>query len=216
MSPQMAQPNPMMASQFTGVAATENSGEAAPPSALNGSAETMATPMAVIATPFGFYAVQQPMDAAQMQALQQQQMMMQQQMMNPHMGFQATPFGFVGMNPMMMGHQPMMGQGGMSMSDVLLLMTLMNNNKQQRRPRMADRIAERRERRATAAQNDPFNMLMQAWTTPHVAPDTTLRMPARNAYPYGHFGAQALPMSTANYGGFHNLHFGASTFPGLY
>jgi hypothetical protein len=129
-------------------------------------------------------------------------------------------FGGYGMPMMMAGyHQQGMfggGQGGMTVSDMLQLMTFLNNNKpQQRRGRMADRLAERRENRR-AAGNDPFTMLMQAWTTPYVTPDTTLRMPARNAYPYGFFGAQALPANTANYGGYHNLYYGSTSYPGLY
>jgi len=159
--------------------------------------------------------------------------------MNPFAGLYATPFGYIAMNPgvgqfgfghpMMMhvGHSPMgmspmmgmgMQSGGMSVSDMLQIMAFLNSNQpQQRRARMMDRVAERREnRRAMMAHNDPFTNLMQAWTTPFVAPDTTLRMPARNAFPYGHFGAQAPPIGTANYGGFHNLHFGNTTFPGRF
>ena len=180
---------------------------------------------------------------AQMQAQMQMPMQMQ---MNPFTGVYATPFGLIAMNqgagqfgfgnPMMMhvGHSPMgmmpmgmhmgmgmgmgMQGGGMSVSDMLQIMTFINSNQpQQRRPGMAARVAERREnRRAMMAHQDPFTNLMEAWTTPFIAPDTTLRMPARNAFPYGHFGAQAPPIGTANYGGFHNLHFGNTTFPGRF
>ena len=175
---------------------------------------------------------------AQSQALMQMPMQMPMQMqmhmpMNPFAGLYATPFGYIAMNqgagqfgfgnPMMMhvGHSPMgmgMHGGGMSVSDMLQIMAFINSNQpQQRRPGMAARVAERREnRRAMMAHNDPFAHLMQAWTTPFVAPDTTLRMPARNAFPYGHFGAQAPPVGTANYGGFHNLYFGNTTFPGRF
>jgi len=113
---------------------------------------------------------------------------------------------------------PMYGQQGMSVSDMLQIMAFINSNKpqQQRRAKLADRIAERRENRKEAGHNDPFTQLMQAWSTPYVSPDTTLRMPAKNAYPYGYFGVQASPMSTANYGGYHNLYFGSTTYPGLY
>jgi hypothetical protein len=136
------------------------------------------------------------------------QMPMQMQM-NPYAGLYATPFGYMAMNqsagqfglgpPMMMpvGNPMGMGMGmqggGMSVSDMLQILAFINSNKpQQRRTGMAARIAERREnRREMAAHNDPFTQLMQAWTTPFVAPDTTLRVPARNAYPYGYFGTQA-------------------------
>jgi hypothetical protein len=119
---------------------------------------------------------------------------------------------------MVMPGQFMSGQGGgMSVSDMLQIMAFINSNKpQQRRGRMAERIAERRENRSTSSGHDPFTQLMEAWTTPYVTPDTTLRMPSRNAYPYGYFGVQAAPASTANYGGYHNLYMGNTTYPGLY
>ena len=182
---------------------------------------------------------------AQMQQslMQSQQMPMQMPMSmqmpeNPYAGLYATPFGYIAMNqtagqfgygqPMMMNAgftpgmpgmgMPMYGQQGMSVSDMLQIMAFINSNKpqQQRRAKLADRIAERRENRKEAGHNDPFTQLMQAWSTPYVSPDTTLRMPAKNAYPYGYFGVQASPMSTANYGGYHNLYFGSTTYPGLY
>ena len=185
-----------------------------------------------------FAQLHQELMQSQMPIQSPMQMPMQIQMpLNPYAGLYATPFGYIAMNqsagqfgmgqPMMMhvGHSPMgmgmsMGgmQGGMSVSDMLQILTFINSNKpQQRRGRMAERIAERREnRREAAAHHDPFTQLMQAWTTPYVTPDTTLRMPARNAYPYGHFGVQASPMNTANYGGYHNLYFGNTNYPGLY
>jgi len=237
----VAMPNPAVASQAVvglqapGQLTAETGDDAQPPA------------MAVVATPFGYAIqvpadALQSDAAAQLvqmqQALVQSQMPVQVQMpMNPYAGLYATPFGYIAMNqgagqfgfgqPMMMhvGHSPMgMGVGmsmqgqGMSVSDMLQIMAFINSNKpQQRRARLADRIAERREnRREMASHNDPFTQLMQAWTTPFVAPDTTLRMPARNAYPYGHFGVQASPTGTANYGGYHNLYFGNTTYPGLY
>ncbi|MDR1052759.1 MAG: hypothetical protein LBL39_01135 [Planctomycetaceae bacterium] len=110
--------------------------------------------------------------------------------------------------------QPQANQGnGLSMSDVLLLMMLMKeNNKPQRRLTFFERIAERRAaRRQRAEQNDPFNQIMQLWNTPFYA-DSTARMPASNAYPYGYFGAQPAPINTANYGGYHNLYYGNTTY----
>jgi hypothetical protein len=102
---------------------------------------------------------------------------------------------------------------GLSMSDVLMLMMLMKeNNKPQRRLSFFERIAERRAaRRQRAEQNDPFNQIMQLWNTPFYA-DSTARMPASNAYPYGYFGAQPAPINTANYGGYHNLYYGNTTY----
>ncbi|MDR0391369.1 MAG: hypothetical protein LBH59_05655 [Planctomycetaceae bacterium] len=110
--------------------------------------------------------------------------------------------------------QQQMNQGnGLTMSDVLLLMMLMKeNNKPQRRLSFFERIAERRAaRRQRAEQNDPFNQIMQMWTTPFYT-DSTARMPASNAYPYGYFGAQPSPVNTANYGGYHNLYYGNTTY----
>ncbi|MDR2169796.1 MAG: hypothetical protein LBP59_06615 [Planctomycetaceae bacterium] len=102
---------------------------------------------------------------------------------------------------------------GLTMSDMLLLMVLMKeNNKPQRRLSFFERIAERRAaRRQRAEQNDPFNQIMQMWSTPYYA-DSTARMPASNAYPYGYFGAQPTPINTANYGGYHNLYYGNTTY----
>ena len=229
----MAMPNPMVAAQATVAAdadATDEEPTQTPPPVAN--------PMALVATPFGYYAVQTSADAAQNDAavqLAQSQALLQSQMatVNPYAGLYATPFGYIAMNPagqfggygmpmMNAGYQQpgmpfgmMNGGQGMTVSDMLQIMTFLNQNKsQQRRARLAERLAERRERRT--AGNDPFAQLMQAWSTPYVAPDTALRMPARNAYPYGYFGAQALPMDTANYGGYHNLYFGSTAYPGLY
>jgi len=231
--------NPMFASQ---VSATE-AGETLPPPALIGGGAGE-NPMGLVATPFG-YAIQVPTEAlqgdaaaqlAQMQQAQMQQALMQSQMsmqmpLNPYTGLYTTPFGYAAMNQSagQFGHfgQPsmfipaymnpaQMNQGGMSVSDMLQLMAFMNSNNKPRRARLFERMAERRENRRAAGHHDPFAMLMQAWTTPYASPDTTLQMPARNAYPYGYFGVQAPPVSTANYGGYHNLYFGNTTYPGLY
>ena len=224
---QMAIPNPMFAAQGGANTMTEEGSEETlqQPAAVGAQ-----NPMALVATPYG-YAIQVPTDALQadaatqlaqmQQALLQSQMQMQQmQMMNA--GLYTTPFGYAA-NPMPMmnvGYHPMgvaaPGQGGMSVSDMLQILTFLNNNQQKRRAGLFERIAERRETRKTANGNDPFAMLMQAWTTPYTSPDMTLRMPASNAYPYGYFGVQALPMSTANYGGYNNLYYGSTTYPGIY
>ena len=234
----VAMPNPAVASQV--METTAETGDDSQQQAM----AVVATPFGyAIQVPVDALQTDAASQFAQLhQELIQSQMPMQMPMpmpmqvqmsMNPYAGLYATPFGYVSMNqsagqfgmgqPMMMhvGHSPMgmsMHGGGMSVSDMLQILTFINSNKpQQRRGRMAERVAERREnRRAAAEHNDPFTQLMQAWTTPHVAPDTTLRMPARNAYPYGHFGVQASPLGTANYGGYHNLYFGSTNYPGLY
>jgi hypothetical protein len=241
--PQMAfaMPNPMMAAQRMAaqMPAMESADDALPPPAWmgvngNGNGELVPTPFGyVVQAPEGAM----PMEMAQMEMTQmdvamqlaqmqqmlfqmqmQMKMQMQMQMMNPH----AAPFGHFGQGhfgqPAMFPHQGVMPNqgGGMSVSDMLMIMTLLNNNQPQQRPRLMDRMMERREARRAMMHHDPVTQLMQAWTTPHVAPGTTLRMPSRNAFPYGYFGVQAMPMTTANYGGFHNFHFGHTTFPGVH
>lgn len=129
-------------------------------------------------------------------------------------GMSANVSGFPG-NPVQgMG----VNQGGLSLSDVVQLVMLLNNNNQRHRSRLFERIAERRAlRRERHAQHDPLNLLMQAWTTPYVSPtDSTVRMPSRNTYPYGYFGAQAGQQDSANYGGYYNLYMGNTSYPGLY
>ncbi|MDR3197041.1 MAG: hypothetical protein LBU34_04140 [Planctomycetaceae bacterium] len=129
----------------------------------------------------------------------------------------------VGMQPNLPGVSgfPMpnvgMNQGGLSLSDVVQLVMLLNNN-QRHRQRLFERIAERRaNRRERRTQNDPLNQLMQMWTTPYISPtDSIVRMPSRNAYPYGYFGAQGGQQDTANYGGYYNLYMGNTSYPGLY
>jgi hypothetical protein len=121
----------------------------------------------------------------------------------PPAGFQQAGFGGQGFN-----------QGGLSMSDVIQLMTLLKQNQPQRKGLLA-RIAERRAERRERNTSDPFAQLMQSWSTPY-NPDSSLRMPARNAYPYGYFGAQVGPQESANYGGYYNLYMGNTSYPGLY
>jgi hypothetical protein len=164
------------------------------------------------ATPFGYMAMNQSAG----QGFGQPAMMSvgySPMGMSP-MGYSPMGMSPMGMSPMGM---PMAGQG-MSVSDMLQIMAfIQNNSSKKHRGGLAERLAERREnRRESAANNDPFSQLMQAWSTPYVTPDTTLKMPSRNAYPYGYFGVQASPVGTANYGGYHNLYYGNATYPGLY
>ncbi|MDR2756340.1 MAG: hypothetical protein LBC20_11590 [Planctomycetaceae bacterium] len=128
-------------------------------------------------------------------------------------GMQANLSGFSGIPMQNVG----MNQGGLNMSDVVQLVMLLNNN-QKTRKRLFERIAERRaNRRERQTQNDPLNQLMQMWTTPYMSPtDSIVRMPSRNAYPYGYFGAQPGQQDTANYGGYYNLYMGNTSYPGLY
>lgn len=56
--------------------------------------------------------------------------------------------------------------------------------------------------------------MCEAWKAPHYPPDTGVRVPSKEAYPYGHFGAHVAPSETANFGGYYNMHFGNSVCPG--
>ncbi|MDR2117037.1 MAG: hypothetical protein LBP87_11725 [Planctomycetaceae bacterium] len=130
-------------------------------------------------------------------------------------GMQANVPGFPGFPMQNVG----MNQGGLSFSDVVQLVMLLNNNNQRHRPRLFERLAERRaiRRERRTQSSDPLNQLMQMWTTPYMSPtDSIVRMPSRNAYPYGYFGAQGAQQDTANYGGYYNLYMGNTSYPGLY
>lgn len=150
-------------------------------------------------------------------------------------GMYMTPYGMMTVNPGMqmngygMGYGMMppdmmnAGMGGqfdmnrsVTMSDLMQLMVMMNNQKPEpRRFRLFQRLAERRQaRQAKHAQHDPFQELMAYWSTPYGPADTAMRMPSRNAYPYGYFGAQVAPQNSANYGGYYNLYMGNTTYPG--
>lgn len=154
--------------------------------------------------------------------------------MNPCAGTCMTPYGMMAMNPMMgygmmnVGMQNDYGMGGgqaasmgrgdqATVSDLIQVMMLMNvMNKQEPRKGPIRRLLSRFRERRNAPEHDPFQQLMQAWTTPYYQPDTAVRMPSRNAYPYGYFGAQPGAVDTANYGGFYNLYMGNTSYPGLY
>ena len=152
--------------------------------------------------------------------MEQQMMGMNPMMHNPMMQnpmmYGGNPYMMVGMGGGMHGGMggPGFNQGGLSMSDMLMLMILMKDN-QPRRQGLFARIAARRAERRQGGQNDMFQMMMQGWCSPYM-PDAAMRMPSRNAYPYGYFGAQVGPQESANYGGFHNLYMGNTTYPGLY
>lgn len=234
---------PGSATTSAGEPSAETAAELKTPAMLNAPLNAGQTqPLGVIATPYGFFAVQpqvQPdgQTPAEANAVPQPLPQMIPQMMpqNPYM--YAVPYGYAGMPqhlgygglPVMnAGYQMMpagmpgfgqapMGQPqmGLGIADVVQLITLLNANNKPRRQRLMDRIAERRENRLSSG-GDPLAQLMQAWTTPYVSPDMTLRQPARNAYPYGYFGAVPQPVSTANYGGYHNFYMGNTSYPGQY
>ncbi|MDR3232867.1 MAG: hypothetical protein LBT46_04250 [Planctomycetaceae bacterium] len=214
--------------------------------AKDGQQQQVAVPNAggLLATPYGYVAVQTLPQQAMLQQVMPQQAIQNPAYNpygNPYGGFYATPYGYVAvgqpqiqpigggmtagnMNMMMGGmmpQQPAFGYGfpapsqNVTIADLALLLSQMNN--QNHRRGLFERVAERREeRRKNRSADDPMAQLCQSWATPYISPETSLRMPSRNAYPYGYFGAQALPVSTANYGGYHNLSFGNTMYPGLY
>ena len=142
--------------------------------------------------------------------------------MNPTMGGQVvmTPYGLMVVNPMMnngFGMNMNMGMSAgnnMSMFEMLQLISMLNQQNQ--RPRFFQRLAMRRAERMQQHQCDPFQMLMQAWSTPYYPSNTSMRMPSRNAYPYGYFGAQPESIQSANYGGLYNFYTGSTEYPGLF
>jgi len=67
-----------------------------------------------------------------------------------------------------------------------------------------------RERRKKTEQS-----LSDAWKAPHYPEETGMRMPAKNAYPWGYFGGQVAPQETPNFGGYYGMYVGNSTYPGL-
>jgi hypothetical protein len=207
---------------------TVSGGALAPVGDESGTKAASLTPniAGVIATPYGYFAVAQ----------QPQQGLPQPQVQNPYQGYYATPYGFVSLNQPQgfpqqgfapqsfapqgfAGYPPMPGmmpqQQGISSMELALILSQLNNQNQ--RKGLFSRVAERREeRRKNRSGNDPFEQLCQSWATPYISPETSLRMPSRSAYPYGYFGAQPLPISTANYGGYNNKYFGNTTSPGMY
>ena len=67
-----------------------------------------------------------------------------------------------------------------------------------------------RERRRNSEQQ-----MCAAWRASHYPEETGMRMPAKNAYPWGYFGAQAGSQETPNFGGHYGMYFGSSTYPGM-
>jgi len=57
--------------------------------------------------------------------------------------------------------------------------------------------------------------MCDAWRPSHYPEETGMRMPAKNAYPWGYFGAQVAPQETPNFGGYYGMYFGKSNYPGL-
>ena len=102
-----------------------------------------------------------------------------------------TPYGFgVMTNP----YYPMMQQPGYMQP-------------QQQQPRgFLDRWREKR--RASERS------MCDAWRTPHFPEESTMRLPAKDAYPWGYFGAQTADTQTANFGGYNGMYCGHTMYPG--
>lgn len=59
----------------------------------------------------------------------------------------------------------------------------------------------------------PLEKMSEAWDDPYLPPDTGMRLPSKNAYPWGYFGAKVLPQSTC-YSGYYGDYFSTRTYPG--
>ncbi|MGL4944108.1 MAG: hypothetical protein ACRC46_13085 [Thermoguttaceae bacterium] len=105
----------------------------------------------------------------------------------------------------------MMPQTSLTPYDIALLVSMLKSNS--RRDAMRER---RSEKRSTAAQSsDPLSIFMEAWGTPVTPSGVTARMPSKTAYPWGYFGGQSSPQTTANFGGYYNNTFSTTTQPGM-
>ena len=105
-----------------------------------------------------------------------------------------TPYGFGVMTNPYYPMYPMMQQPGYGQP-------------QYQQPRgFLDRL---RERRRTSERS-----MCEAWRAPHFPEETSLRLPAKDAYPWGYFGAQTADMQTANFGGYYGMYCGHATYPG--
>lgn len=112
------------------------------------------------------------------------------------------------------GFQQQQGLGGMSVTELAILITLLKDDKGRRGGGLRERIAERRERRRPrGADEDPLAKLMQGWCEPYYPSDSALRMPSKNAYPYGYFGAAVGSQETAPFSGYNNFYYGSTMYP---
>ena len=135
--------------------------------------------------------------------------MMNPYMMNPMMGgmnpYMMNPM-MGGMNPYMMNPMmnPMMGMGGM-MPPIIIQMPSGDS-----KPRRQGLFARRR-----AAREDSQNRYQQASSSlGSLFAQQPEYMPAKMAYPYGHFGATSSPYQTGNFGGYHDMRMQVVQYPG--
>lgn len=157
--------------------------------------------------------------ATQQQMLQQQlpqQQMMQQQYAIPAYGMQAPLYNpyYAGMyGGGMYGAVPMGQVVPYAMVNPYFPMqqqTQASSGEQRSRGDRTRNLVERfREQRKTQERK-----LCEAWRSPHYAEDTGMKVPAKEAYPWGYFGSQVGPLPTPNYGGYHGLYYGNSKYPG--
>ncbi len=57
--------------------------------------------------------------------------------------------------------------------------------------------------------------MCDAWRAPHYPEETGMRMPSKDAYPWGYFGSHTSPLETPNFGGYYGMYYGTNTYPGL-
>ncbi|MGL6225359.1 MAG: hypothetical protein ACRC10_01890 [Thermoguttaceae bacterium] len=76
----------------------------------------------------------------------------------------------------------------------------------QQEPTRGEKFRERRRAKEKQASD--------AWRAPYYPWDTGMRQPAKAAYPWGYFGAQVGPSVSAPFGGYHNMYYGNTVYPG--
>ncbi|MDR3109670.1 MAG: hypothetical protein LBU65_08285 [Planctomycetaceae bacterium] len=119
-------------------------------------------------------------------------------------------------NPMQqLQQQPQFAQnnGGITMTELALLLTALKDD-HRRSGGLRERIAARRDRLREERSSDPLAKLLETWKTPSYPTDTAMRMPAKNAYPYGYFGASVAPIQSAAFGGYYDSYMGVTSYPG--
>jgi hypothetical protein len=111
--------------------------------------------------------------------------------------------------------QPQFSQnnGGITMTELALLLTALKDD-HRRSGGLRERIAARRDRLREERSSDPLAKLLETWKTPSYPTDTAMRMPAKNAYPYGYFGASVAPIQSAAFGGYYDSYMGVTSYPG--
>lgn len=140
---------------------------------------------------------------SQMQAFFYQQSRMQQMMYS----FQQQ---------MMMQQSMGMGMMGGYQQPQIVIMSVPNEQPKRTGPfgGFFARLFGKKDSGSNNASMQYQQMLANQWGQPYATPSTMMRMPSANAYPYGYFGAQVAPQSSANFGGYYNMYRGYTMYPG--